>query len=68
MVAKLNELNVTKALVVTEECDQNLYLSSRNLPYVEICDALAADPVSLLSCNHVIITIDAIKKFEEMLG
>ncbi|MCY4178041.1 MAG: 50S ribosomal protein L4 [Endozoicomonadaceae bacterium] len=68
MVAKLKELNVTKALIVTEECNNNLYLSSRNLPHVEVCDALATDPVSLLSYDHVVMTVNAIKKFEEMLG
>jgi len=38
LLAKLNELGVTKTLIVTETADEKLYLSARNLPYVEVTD------------------------------
>ena len=50
-------------LVVTEKIDENLFLSSRNLP-----DVLVLDPVSLVRFNHVLLTKGAVTQFEEMLG
>ena len=68
LVAKLNELNVSKALIITEQVDNNLYLSSRNIPGVDVIDVQAADPVSLVANEKIIITVDALKKFDEVLG
>ena len=68
MVAKLKELNVEKGLIVSEEIDQNLYLSTRNIPNVDARDVQGIDPVSLIAHEKVVITVGAIKKFEEVLG
>lgn len=68
MVAKLNELNVTKALIVSGEVNEALYLSSRNIPHIDVRDVAAVDPVSLVAHDSVVMTIEAVKKFEEMLG
>ena len=68
MVAKLTELNATNALIVADSVDQNVYLSARNIPHVDVRDVQAVDPVSLVAHDKVIMTVDAIKKFEEMLG
>jgi hypothetical protein len=35
-------------LVITDELNENLYLSSRNLPNVLVLEAQEADPVSLV--------------------
>lgn len=68
MVAKLRELNVEKVLIVSEEIDQNLYLATRNIPHVDTRDVQGIDPVSLIAHEKVVMTVGAIKKFEEMLG
>ncbi len=68
MVAKLKELDLTNVLMVSEEVDQNLYLASRNIPHVDVRDAAAIDPVSLVGFEKVLVTVPALKKIEEMLG
>ena len=69
LVAKLKELDLGKRpLIVTEEASDNLYLSARNLPYVEIRDVQGLDPVSLVGADNVLITTDAVKKIEEWLA
>lgn len=56
------------ALVLVDGFDENLYLSSRNLPNVLVVEAQYADPVSLVRFPHVIATKAAVKKLEEMLA
>ena len=68
MVAKLAELQASNALIVTETVDENVYLSARNIPHVDVRDVMGVDPVSLVAHDKVIMTVDAIKKFEELLG
>lgn len=65
---KMKELELTSALFVSEEVDENLYLASRNVPNVNVCDAAAIDPVSLISHERVVLTVPALKKIEEMIG
>ena len=55
-------------LVITDELNENLYLSSRNLPNVLVLEAQEADPVSLVRFNKVLVTKSAVAKFEEMWG
>ena len=68
LIAKLAEYDVTAALIVTEEVDENLYLASRNLHRVDVCDAAGADPVSLINSAVVMVTVASLKKFEEILA
>ncbi|MGB3619831.1 50S ribosomal protein L4 [Ketobacter sp. MCCC 1A13808] len=68
MAAKLKELSAERALIVAAEVSENVYLASRNLPKVEVCDVHAVDPVSLIAHDKVIITVDALKKIEEQLA
>ena len=69
MVARLKELEAGKRpLLVTEEATENLYLSARNLPYVEVRDVQGLDPVSLVGADSVLITAEAVKKIEEWLA
>ena len=55
-------------LVITDVLNENLYLSSRNLPNVLVLEAQEADPVSLVRFAKVLATKSAIAKFEEMWG
>lgn len=69
LVAKLKDLEVGKRpLIVTEEATENLYLSARNLPYVEVRDVQGLDPVALVGADSVVVTADAVKKIEEWLA
>ncbi len=69
LVSKLKELEVGKRpLIVTEEATENLYLSARNLPYVEVRDVAGLDPVALVGADSVVVTADAVKKIEEWLA
>ncbi|WP_252105861.1 MULTISPECIES: 50S ribosomal protein L4 [unclassified Halomonas] len=68
VAAKLKELNLEKVLIVTEEIDETLYLAARNLPHVNVVDVAAADPVSLVAFDKVLITVSALRKFEEKLA
>ena len=69
LVSKLKGYDLGKRpLIVTEEASENLYLSARNLPYVEVRDVQGLDPVSLVGADSVLVTTDAIKKIEEWLA
>ncbi|MBQ0755474.1 MAG: 50S ribosomal protein L4 [Amphritea sp.] len=67
-IAKLNELELANALVVTEDVEQNLYLAARNVPHVDVRDAAGIDPVSLVGFDKVVVTVAALKKIEEALS
>ncbi|GAC1375934.1 MAG: 50S ribosomal protein L4 [Aquirhabdus sp.] len=68
LLVQLQGLNATKALIVTDSLDENLYLAARNLPHVEVIDTQAIDPVSLISYEKVIMSVQAAKKLEVELG
>ena len=69
LVAKLKDLNVgRRPLLVTEDATENVYLSARNLPYVQVRDVQGLDPVALVGADTVVITSDAVKKIEEWLA
>lgn len=68
LLAKLGQYGLNNVLIVTEEVDQNLYLSSRNLHKVDVRDVMGVDPVSLIGFEKVLVTVPALKKVEEMLA
>lgn len=68
LLEKLGQFGLSNVLIVTEEVDRNLYLSSRNLHKVDVRDALGIDPVSLIGFEKVLVTVPALKKVEEMLA
>ncbi|MGB0496624.1 MAG: 50S ribosomal protein L4 [Kangiellaceae bacterium] len=68
LVKKLSDYGLDDALIVTETVDENLYLSARNLHKVDVRDIQACDPVSLIGFDKVVMTVDSIKKFEELWG
>ncbi|WP_285960140.1 50S ribosomal protein L4 [Pseudomonas tohonis] len=68
LLGKLNGLGLTDVLIVSDDVDQNLYLAARNLPHVDVRDVQGSDPVSLIAYDKVLITVSAVKKFEELLG
>ena len=61
-------LNTGRVLIITDSIDENLYLSSRNLPNVLVLEAYQADPVSLVRFPSVVVTRGAVAKIEEMFA
>ncbi len=61
-------LQDVRLLIITDSIDENLYLSSRNLPNVLVVEAHQADPVSLVRFSNVLVTRNAIAKIEELLA
>ena len=68
LIAKLNELGAPRALIVTKEVDENLYLAARNIPHVNVLGTNEVDPVSLIAFDKVIMSVEAAKQFEEALA
>lgn len=68
LVKQLNEYGVDNVLIVSAEVNTNLYLAARNLHKVDVRDVDGVDPVSLIAYDKVMVTVEAVKKFEEMLG
>lgn len=65
---KIKDMGYGSVLVVTDSLDENVYLASRNLPNVLVLDVNETDPVSLIRFPKVLVTKNAVAKFEEMLG
>ena len=68
-LSKLENIGVKSAyiIVATEKADENLFLSVRNLSYVDVDEIDGINPVSLIKYDHVVITQDALKEVEEWL-
>jgi large subunit ribosomal protein L4 len=68
LAQKLKGMGFEKVMVVTDSMDENLYLSARNLADVLIVEAQYADPYNLVRYPNVLLTKNALKKFEELLA
>ncbi|MEY3202486.1 MAG: ribosomal protein [Pseudomonadota bacterium] len=68
LATKLKGMGLDRVLLITDSYDENLVLSSRNLPNVLVLEAHQADPVSLVRFPKVVLTRGAVAKFEEILG
>ena len=64
MCAFLKAFNLEKVLIILDEMDTNLYLSSRNIPHVEVVTVKEINPVILLRSEKVAVTPDAFKLIE----
>ncbi len=68
MQAKLEELGVKSALILTDGLDSAVYLAARNIPHIQVMDIAIVDPVSLVKQEYVVIEESALKKLEERLS
>ncbi len=68
LATKLKGMGLDQVLIITDNLDDNLYLSSRNLPDVLVLEAKHADPVNLVRFAKVVLTKGAVKQFEEVLA
>jgi large subunit ribosomal protein L4 len=69
LLSKLSELKIQdkNTLIILEAVDKNVYLSARNIPTVDVRDVAAVDPVSLVDADCVLMTVAALKQYEELL-
>ena len=67
LAQKVKSMGFEEVLVITDEIDDNLRLSSRNLRNVEVMSVRNANPVSLVRFPNVVLTKGAVAKFEELL-
>ncbi|KAF0993530.1 50S ribosomal protein L4 [Geobacillus sp. TFV-3] len=69
MVKILNNLAVDrKALIVTDELNENVYLSARNIPGVKVVAANGINVLDVLNHDKLVITKAAVEKVEEVLA
>ena len=67
LAQKVKGMGFVDVLIVTDSVDENLLLSARNLPHINVVTVQQADPVSLIRHNAVLVTRNAMAKFEEWL-
>ncbi len=67
LAQKLKSMGFDKVVIIADNVDDNLWLSSRNLSNVYVVEPHQADPWSLVKFGNVLITREAVKQFEEML-
>jgi len=67
LAQKIKSMGFDNVLIVTDTVDEKLQLSSRNLPHVEVVSVSHAYPVSLIRFANVLLTKNAVAKFEELL-
>ncbi|MDB5926946.1 MAG: rplD [Betaproteobacteria bacterium] len=68
LTQKLKGMGLDNVLIITDALDDNLHLSSRNLPHVNVVTVANTDPVSLIRHHKVIVTRSAVAKIEEMFA
>jgi len=68
LAAELASLGFEKGLIVVGDVNENVYLASRNIPGVYTVDVTGLDPVSLVSADKVVLTVEAVEKIQEWLG
>src|SRR5438128_9699582 len=67
LAQKVKSMGFDQLLVITDEIDENLMLSSRNLRNIEILNVRHANPVSLVRSGKVLLTKAAVARLEQML-
>jgi large subunit ribosomal protein L4 len=67
LAQKVKSMGFDSVLVITDEIDQNVLLSSRNLSNVQVITVRHANPVALVRFPNVLLTKAALAKLEELL-
>ncbi|MEO7385759.1 MAG: 50S ribosomal protein L4 [Gammaproteobacteria bacterium] len=68
LVKYLDGFDLGRVLILVEEGQENLRLSARNLPSVEVLDVRELNPVSLVRFGKVLATSGALKAVAERLS
>ena len=67
LAQKIKSMGFDKVMIIADNVDDNLWLSSRNLSNVYVVEPHQADPWSMVKFGNVLVTKDAVKQLEEML-
>jgi len=67
LAEKIRAMGFEGLLILTDEYDERLYLSSRNLPNVLVTEVRYVNPMVLIGYPNVVLTRKAVAKIEEML-
>lgn len=68
LVTKLNDYGMSRGLILTETGNDSLYLSARNIPHIQVSDVAGVSPVELVSAEKILVTVGALRAFEERLA
>ena len=70
LIGKLDALEANgRTLIVSQSVDETLFLAARNNPnIIDVVDVDGVNPVALAAADHVVVTVDALKKIEEWLA
>jgi large subunit ribosomal protein L4 len=70
LIGKLDALEANgRTLIVSQAVDEALFLAARNNPnIIDVVDVDGVNPVALAAADHVVVTVDALKKIEEWLA
>ena len=67
LAQKVKAMGLDEVLVLTDELDRNLLLSSRNLTNVQVMSVRNANPLALVRSATVLLTRSGLAKLEELL-
>ena len=68
LAEKLKLMGMESVLLITDNLNESLYLAARNLQSIAVIEPEAADPVSLVYFDKVLMTRAALARFEEMFA
>lgn len=68
LLQKLRHFGHEKTLLILDAVEDNLFLAARNIPYIEVIDVQAINPLSLVAYEKIIMTPESIKQVEEALS
>jgi large subunit ribosomal protein L4 len=68
LLQKIKNLSSEKVLILSEKIDRNLCLAARNLYMVNTCNVSSVNPMSLISCDKVVMTVNTVKQIEEVFA
>ena len=62
------KLDNTKTLIIVKELDENIILASRNLANIALIESGEVNVLDLIAADKILITDEALKSIEEVLG
>lgn len=67
-IIKSLDMHEVKSLFVTHEYNENVHLSSRNIPYAALQIAKDLNTYDILNCKKLVLTESSIQKITETIG
>ncbi len=66
MASVLKTLNTEKALIVLDNMNENVIRSAKNIPAVQTAQVNTINTYDMLKYDYLILTVDSLKKIEEV--